>query len=63
MKTEKEVLKRIKQIKKDRAYLLTGGKSTIVENAPRALMQLETETVLGTLRWVLTDKGKEKKQQ
>ena len=60
MKNEKEIRALIKQIRKDYEHVLTGGLATIIENAPRALMQLDAETKLRTLHWVLGEKFESK---
>ena len=56
MKTEDEINVAIKQIEKSYAHVLTGASATITINAPRALMQIEAETKLQTLHWVLGTK-------
>ena len=53
MKSEAEVEERIATIEKHYAHVLTGGRSAIAINAPRALMQLEAESKLEGLYWVL----------
>jgi hypothetical protein len=53
MKTQAEVEQEIARLEDSCDHLLTGSLATIVENAPRALMQLEVETKLDVLSWVL----------
>ena len=53
MKTEDEIKEKIEAIKKDYEHILKGSLATLFENAPRALMQLEAETKLRTLAWIL----------
>jgi hypothetical protein len=53
MRTEKEVKAEIRRIKKDNSHVLDGSLSTVVENAPRALMQLSAAARLQVLHWVL----------
>lgn len=60
VKTEKEIKAQIAKLAKDYRHVLTGELSTIIENAPRALMQLQAETRLETLNWIL---GKEYKSK
>ena len=51
-----EIRKAIHEIEDHNTSLLTGELSTIVENAPRALMQLDAEARLSVLYWVLGTK-------
>jgi hypothetical protein len=53
MRTEKEVKAEIRRIKEDNSHVLDGSLSTVVENAPRALMQLSAAARLQVLHWVL----------
>lgn len=53
VKTPEEIRATIKKIRTDYAHVLTGKVDNIVINAPRALMQLEAETKLKALHWVL----------
>jgi len=60
MKNEKEIRARISKIEKDYNHVLTGSLATIQINAPRALMQINAETSLSELYWVLGEKYKSK---
>jgi len=60
MKTEQEIKATIKKIKQDYNHVLTGSVATVTINAPRALMQLDAETTLNTLHWVLGTEYKSK---
>ncbi len=60
LKTPAEIQARIAEIESSHSHVLTGELSTIVENAPRALMQLSAETQLRMLNWCL---GKEFKSK
>jgi hypothetical protein len=60
MKTEKEIRDAIAKVNKDYEHVLTGTKATIQINAPRALMQIDAETKLNTLHWVLGERYKSK---
>ena len=60
MKTQKEIEAMIKIIGDADEHTLTGSFATIHINAPRALMQIEAETKLKTLHWVLGSKFKSK---
>lgn len=53
MKTRSQIEAKIKEIESD--YSLSEPKATIEVNAPLALMQLQAETQLKTLRWVLKE--------
>lgn len=53
MKSEEEIKAEIKEIEKNYSHVLTGSLATVTINAPRALMQLDAETKLSTLHWVL----------
>lgn len=53
MKTEREIKACIRQTKKDYAHVLHGSQATLLINAPRAVLQLEAETKLRMLHWVL----------
>ncbi len=53
MKSEEEIRERIKKVEAGYSHVLTGDVSNIFENAPRALMQIDSETQLVTLHWVL----------
>jgi len=55
-KIESDIRKKIKEIENNNNHILTGSLSTIVENAPRALMQLQVESQLETLYWILDQK-------
>jgi hypothetical protein len=65
VKTEKEITELIKEIQEGNKHVLVGDRSTLVENAPRALMQLSAESRLDTLYWVLEKlyKSKLKRQR
>ena len=56
MKTEKEIRAKIKDVEKGYEHVLTGGIATIVENAPRALMQLSATSLLNGLYFTLGEK-------
>ena len=56
MKSEKDIREKIKQIEKSYNHVLTGGFATIVENSPRALMQLSATSILDGLFFVLGKK-------
>jgi hypothetical protein len=60
VKTEAEIREMIKAVKRDYAHVLRGTIATIVENAPRALMQLEAEAKLDTLYWILGERYESK---
>ncbi len=51
MKTEKEIKAELKKLEADER--LSYKTATIVENAPLALIQLEMETNIAALKWVL----------
>jgi len=51
MKTKTEILLMIKELESDDR--LSYNSATITENAPLALIQLELETKIHTLYWVL----------
>jgi len=53
MKTEKEILDKIKELESDER--LSYPTATIIENAPLALIQLEMESKITALKWVLGD--------
>ena len=55
MKTEKEIRDKIKELEFDNKHLLEGELATIVENAPRALMQLQTVSQLQGLYFTLNE--------
>lgn len=54
MRSEKEIEDRIKEITSDERY--NYPPATIQTNAPLALIQLEMETKVTTLKWVLNSK-------
>lgn len=60
MKSKEEIKARIQQLQHDHKSILTGSLATIAINAPRALVQLQTETTLNTLHWVLGTNFKSK---
>ena len=60
MKTNKEIEELIKYMEDADEHILTGSIATIESNAPRALMQIEAETKLKVLHWVLGTKFKSK---
>ena len=60
MKTQQEIEAKIKELEQAYAHVLTGECSNIVINAPRALAQLDAESKLQTLCWVLGIKYKSK---
>ncbi len=60
MKTAEEIKAKIAELEKSFSHVLTGTTATVFENAPRALMQLDAESKLITLNWVL---GKEYKSK
>jgi len=53
MKTEKEIRAKIKEQENSYRYVLEGSMATIVENAPRALMQLSATSLLSGLYFAL----------
>ncbi len=53
MKTEKEIRDKIIDIEKNYNHVLTGAFSTIFENAPKAMMQLSTTSILDGLYFSL----------
>jgi len=53
MRTEQEIRDMIKQIEESNAHVLRGSLATIVENAPRALMQLAAKSRLEGLYYAL----------
>ena len=53
MRTEKIIKEKIKEIENAYAHVLRGEYSTIVENAPRALMQLQATAQLEGLYFAL----------
>ncbi len=60
MKTKEEIQAKIADIEKGYAHVLRGSIATVTINAPRALMQLDSETKLQTLHWILGTKYKSK---
>ncbi len=56
MKTAEEIKREIAKIEAASHHVLTGSRATLRINAPRALMQLEAETKLQALHWVLGKK-------
>lgn len=52
MKTEIEIKEKLKEVESNPLLLLENF--TIDENAPVALMQLDLESTLKTLKWVLS---------
>jgi hypothetical protein len=52
-RTVKEIEQAIHELENSNKEILTGELSTIIENAPRALMQLSTEAKLQTLYWAI----------
>lgn len=56
MKNEKEIREEIKRIEKSSEHVLKGSFATIVENAPRALMQLQATSNLDGLYFSLGEK-------
>ena len=55
MKTIEEIKKELNRAKGDER--LKSPTATIVENAPLALIQLELETTIRVLKWVLKERG------
>lgn len=53
MRTEKEILSRIKEIEEQGEHVLRGSMATVFENAPRALMQLGIMSRLDGLYFAL----------
>jgi len=53
IRTEKEIRAHIKVVEKAYKHVLDGSMATIVENAPRALMQLTATSKLDSLYWVI----------
>jgi len=61
IKTVSEIEAEIERIKEEAHHLLfEGSVATVDINAPRAIMQLEAETQLRTLYWVLGKNFKHK---
>lgn len=60
MKTEAEIKAKIRDIESRYASVLTGSTATIAVNAPRALIQLDAQTRLQALHWVLGTEYKSK---
>ncbi len=60
MRSKTEIEKKITQIETDYGHVLTGSLATIQINAPRALMQMDAETNLRALHWVLGKQYKSK---
>lgn len=56
MKSESEIKEKIKSIEKAYEHVLTGELSNIQCNAVRALMQLEAESILKMLYWIVDKK-------
>ena len=56
IRPEQEIRDRIKEIENDYSHVLKGSFATIVENAPRALMQLEAKAKLQALYYTLKEK-------
>lgn len=56
MRTEKEIRHKIKDVENGYAHVLKGSMATIVENAPRALMQLSATALLDGLYFSLGEK-------
>ena len=56
MKSEKDILDKIKQVEESYGHVLKGSLATIVENAPRALMQLQASALLDGLYFALDKK-------
>lgn len=52
MKKKKEIQAKIDEFSKDER--LSYPSATVIENAPLALIQLELETKIYTLKWVLS---------
>ena len=55
MRTEKEIRSKIKEIEKSYDHVLKGSFATIVENAPRTLMQLTAKSHLESLYYCLKE--------
>ena len=53
MRSRTEIEAKLKEVESDER--LTYKSATVFENAPLALTQLELETKVSVLRWVLTD--------
>ena len=53
MKTEKKIRDLARMFEEKYKHILTGELSTIDINAPRALMQIDIESKVKTLYWVL----------
>lgn len=58
MRTQKEIEAKIKEIEDNYKHVLTGSLATVGINAPRALEQIDAETKLRTLHWVIGSKFK-----
>jgi len=59
MISEKRIRERIKKVNEQYKHVLDSSPTSIVVNAPRALMQLEGITILDTLYGVLEEKRPE----
>jgi hypothetical protein len=57
VRTEKEIKDKIKEIEGRYSHVLKGSMATVIENAPRALTQLSTTSLLSGLYFAL---GKER---
>ena len=56
IRPEQEIRDKIKKLESDYSHVLKGSFATIVENAPRALMQLEAKARLQALYYTLKEK-------
>ena len=53
MRTEKEIRQKIEEVEKANDHVLSGSMATVDVNAPRALMQLSTTSLLDGLYFAL----------
>ena len=53
MKTQNEIEAKIKELEESYSHVLKGDFAVIDINAPRALMQLDATSKIGTLYWCL----------
>lgn len=52
-RTYKEIKAEIQKVEKDYRHVLTGTRATVFINAPRALLQIDAESKLSALNWVI----------
>ena len=56
MKTEKEIREKIKDVTESYQHVLDCKLANVTENAPRALMQLQSTSILDALYFVIGEK-------